>query len=109
MALGAKVAVVATRDDRLGVYSVANGRLLHRWMLPRGATHVDLQYGLAVVTAGHSVYAINTASGHTRRVAVTPLPVRAQIEPVGIVYAYSTNNRGTAKLIPMSRVESLLW
>jgi hypothetical protein len=68
----------------------------------------SLQYGIAVVTAGHSVYAINTASGRTQRVAVTPLAVRAQIEPIGIVYAYSTKTRGTAKLIPMSRVESVL-
>lgn len=108
LALGAKVVVVTTRDNRLGIYSVASGRLLHRWMLPRGAAHVDLQYGIAVVTAGHSVYAINTASGRTQRVAVTPLAVRAQIEPIGIVYAYSTKTRGTAKLIPMSRVESVL-
>ncbi len=91
MALGGKVLVVITRDYRLGVYSLANGRLLHRWLLPKGAAHVDLQYGIAVVTAGHSVYAINTASGRMRRVAVTPLAVRAQIEPIGIVYAYSTS------------------
>jgi len=96
LALGAKTLVVITRDHRPAVYSVASGRLLHRWMLPRGAAHVDLQYGIAVVTAGHSVYAINTANGRTRRVAVTPLAVRAQIEPIGIVYAYSTRARWTA-------------
>jgi hypothetical protein len=63
LALGAKTLVVTTRDYRLAVYSVASGRLLHRWMLPRGAAHVDLQYGIAVVTAGDSVYAVNTAAG----------------------------------------------
>jgi hypothetical protein len=108
VALSATEIAVTTSDDRLDIYSVANGRLLHRWILPRGATHVDLQYGIAVVTAGNAVYAVNTATGRTRRVAVTPLAVRAQIEPIGIVYAYSTRTRGAAKVIPMSRVESVL-
>src|SRR6266540_5789327 len=81
LALGAKTLVVITRDHRLAVYSVASGRLLHRWMLPRGAAHVDLQYGIAVVTAGHSVYAINTANGRhaksRRDTSCRPRPDRA--------------------------------
>lgn len=73
--------------------------------LPAGAAHVDLQYGIAVVTARRSVYGVDTASGRIARLAVAPVAVRAEIEPVGVVYAYSVKGLGTAVLVPMTRVE----
>jgi hypothetical protein len=97
--------LVATTRDSLDVYSVPAARLVHRWPLPRGAGKVDVQYGTAVVTAGRSVYAIDTATGRTTRLALAPAAVQAQIEPIGVVYAYSSGGRGTAVLVPMSRVE----
>lgn len=101
-------ALAVTAHSRLHVYSVSTGRLLHSWTLPAGAAHVDLQYGIAVVTTGRLVYAIDVASGRTAPLAKTPVPARAQIEPMGVVYAFSTNGRGTAMFVPMSRVESLV-
>lgn len=106
VALGGDVLAATTRDGHLLVYSVSTGSQVNSWMLPAGAGHVDLQYGVAVVTASRSVYAINVANGRTARLAMAPVTARAQIEPIGVVYTYSTDGRGTAKFLPMSRVES---
>jgi hypothetical protein len=106
IALGRDRLAVVTRSGRLGVYSLATGRRIHEWRLPAGAGHVDLQYGIAVVTARRSVYAVHTATGRTAKLATAPARVRAQIESMGIVYAYSVGRRGTARLVPMSRVEA---
>jgi hypothetical protein len=106
LALSGNTLAATTGNGRLLVYSVSTGRRLNSWALPPRAGHVDLQYGVAVVTAGRSVYAINVASGRTVRLAMAPVAPRAQIEPIGVVYAYSTDGRGTAKFVPMSRVES---
>ena len=105
LALGGRTLVVTTRRGRLDVFSLSTAQLLHSWRLPMGSAHVDLQYGIAVVTAGHSVYAMNTMNGRIARLAVAPAAVRAQIEPIGVVYVYSRNGHGTARLISMSRVE----
>jgi hypothetical protein len=108
LALSGSELVVAARDGRLHVYAMSSGQELHSWRLPTHAGHVDLQYGIALVTAGRSVYAIDVASGRTARLASAPVPARAQIEPIGVVYAYSINGRGTARFIPMRRVEGAL-
>jgi hypothetical protein len=101
--------LVTTRDGRLDVYSVHTGARLHSWPLPAGAAaHVDLQYGIAVVTAGRAIYAIDVSSGRRAQLAVAPVAARAQIEPIGVVYTYSIGDRGTAMLVPINRVESAL-
>ena len=105
LALSGNALAVTARDGRLHVYSVSAGRQLHSWTLPAGAAHVDLQYGIAVVTAGRSVYAIDVPSGRTALLAKTPVAPRAQIEPIGVVYAFSKNGRGTARFVSMSDVE----
>jgi hypothetical protein len=106
LALSGSALAVTSHDGRLHVYSMSTGRQLHSWKLARAASHVDLQYGIAVVTASRSVYAIDVNTGRTALLARTPVRVRAQIEPMGVVYAYSVNGRGTAKFVPMSRVET---
>ena len=96
--------VTTTRGGRLDVF-VAEKRT-HSWPLPSGTRpHVDLQFGIAVVTARNAVYALNVATGRIARLAVTPTAPRAQIGSIGVVYAYSEAARGTARLIPMSKVE----
>jgi hypothetical protein len=100
--------LVAAAPGRLNVYSVPRGRLLHSWALPRGAANVDLQFGIAITTAGRSVYAIDIATGRTVRLAEAPAAVQAQIEPIGVVYAYTVAARGTAIVVPMTRVEQSL-
>jgi hypothetical protein len=108
LALRRNLLAVTTSNGRLDVYGIPTGRRLHSWLLPAGASHVDLHYGIAVVTAGRSVYAVDVATGRTARLALAPAKVRAQIESIGVVYAYSVGRRGTAKVIPMTRVEHAL-
>jgi hypothetical protein len=98
--------VATTRQGRLEVVSLPTGRRLHSWAIPAGASHVDVQYGIAVVTAGSSVYGVDVASGRTARLAVAHGLVGAQVEPIGVVYATTTAKRGMIRLIPMSRVET---
>ncbi|MFL5950137.1 MAG: hypothetical protein ACJ74M_00880 [Gaiellaceae bacterium] len=107
LALRRNVVVTTTRDGRLDVFVA--GTRTHTWPLPAGTQpHVDLQYGIAVVTAGNAVYAMNVATGRTAQLAVAPASPRAEIGSIGVVYAYSNAGRGTARLIPMSNVEEAL-
>ena len=69
---------------------------------------VDVEYGIAVVTAARSVYAMRLATGRTARLAVAPAAVRAQIGSAGVVYAYSAGRGGIAAFVPMSTVEAAL-
>jgi len=98
--------VATTRQGRLDVLALPTARRVHSWPIPARAAHVDVQYGIALVTAGESIYAVDLASGRTARLASAPGLVGAQIEPVGVVYATTTAKRGLLRLIPMSRVET---
>jgi len=101
--------VAATRGSgRLDVFSARSGRLLSSTLLPAGAGHVDLQYGIATVTAGDTVYGIDVHTGRTVRLVVAPAPVQAQIGSIGIVYAYSLRGHGIARVIGMNAVEARL-
>ena len=103
LALRGNVVVTTTRTGRLDVYS--SGKRIHSWPLPAGTRHqVDLQYGVAVVTAGNGVYAVSVANGRSAQLAWTPSAPRAQIDSVGVVYTYGS----IAQLIPMSRVETAM-
>jgi hypothetical protein len=104
LALRGNVVVTTTRDGRLDVFVA--GTRTHSWPLPAGTQpHVDLQFGIAVVTTGNAVYAMDVSTGRTARLAVAPTAPRAEIGSIGVVYAYSAAGRGTARLIPMSKVE----
>jgi hypothetical protein len=99
--------VTTTAGGRLDVYRA--GRLVHSWPLPAGTRPgVDLQYGIAAVATHNGVYAIDVANGRTALLASTPTPASAQIEPVGVGYAYSIGSRGTAAIVPMTAVEAAL-
>jgi hypothetical protein len=101
LGLRGNVVVATTRTGRLDVYSA--GRQVHSWPLPVGTRHpVDLQYGIAVVTAGNGVYGLNISTGRTAQLAWTPSAPAAQIGSVGVAYKYGS----VAQLIPMSRVEA---
>ena len=107
LAIRGSTVVTTTGTGRLNVY--ASGLLRHSWRLPAGTrAGVDLQYGIAVVTTRDGVYAIDTANGRTALLASTPTAPRAQIEPIGVGYVYSSGTRGTAALVPMSAVEEAL-
>ena len=108
LALHANRIVTTTSTDRVNVYT-PSGSLVHSWRLPaRIAPRVSVEYGIGVVTAGRTVYAVQLATGRIARLAVAPAAARAQIGSVGVVYAYSLGGRGTAALVPMSEVEAAL-
>jgi hypothetical protein len=101
--------VALTAPDRLDVYEVASGRLIRSVPTPAGVRPaVDLHYGVAVVTAGTRVYAIDVRSGRRALVARAPSAVRAQIEAPGIVYQFNRNGRGYLRFIPFAVVSSAL-
>ena len=101
VALRGNMLVATTATGRLDVY--AGTMLAHSWRLPAGTLpHVDLQYGIAVVTTPRAVYAIDAATGRTALLATTPSTPRAQIESIGVGYVYGN----WATVIPMTRVEA---
>ncbi len=100
---------VLTATGRLDVYSVLTGRLLRSLRAPAGARKsIDLYYGIAVVTAGTDVYAIDVESGMTVRVAHAPARVRAEIEAPGIAYQYNAGGHGYLQFVPLSRLDAAL-
>lgn len=100
--------LATTAHGRIDIYRVASGRLLRSWPLPAGSGHVDLQYRLAVVTAGRSVYVLDVMSGSRTRIAVAPVSPVAQIAAVGVVYSYSLGAHGIAKVVPIRALERAL-
>jgi hypothetical protein len=109
LALRAGQLVVLTRGRTLDVYSVADGRLLHSWVVPRGARPaVDVHFGVAVLTAGRKVFATQLAGGRTRVLLRAPSPVRAHLDDVGVVYTYNTGRGGVLGFMPFAAVERTL-
>ena len=101
--------VSVTTAGRLEVWNTSTGRRLHAWPLPAGTrSSVDLQYGIAVFTAGRSVYGMDVATGRTAMLARAGAAVRAQIEPLGVAYTYNRGGHGFLRLVPMSSVERSL-
>jgi hypothetical protein len=83
--------VVLTATASLEVYDTATAELVHRWPIAAG-THpqVDASSGFAVYTRLREVHAVRLVDGVDRVVAETPRSVTAQIEPSGVVFAYTT-------------------
>jgi hypothetical protein len=108
VALSGNLVAATTPAGTLAVYSTVSGRLLRTWKLPARAGHVDLQYRIAVVGTSRALYALDVLTGRIARVARAPRAATAQIESIGIVYAYSSRTQGVAKLVPMLTLERLL-
>jgi hypothetical protein len=105
IAMRGETVVATTRYGTLEVF--LRGRRTHSWPLPSGARRaVDLHYGIATVTAGRSVYAINVLTGQTALVATTPARPTAQIGPIGVAVGYSVGSRGTIRIVPFADVEA---
>jgi hypothetical protein len=91
------------------LFSLAAGRRTHSWPLPGGiAPSVDLHYGVAVVTAGPRLYAVDVSTGRIALVARAPASVHAEIEAPGIVYQFNRDGKGILRLIPFSQVRAAL-
>jgi hypothetical protein len=100
---------VLTAGDRVEIFAVGSGRLVHSWPVPYGTrSAVDLQFGVAVVSAGTRVYAIDIARGRTALLAAAPATVKAQIEAPGVVYEFNRGGHGYLRVIPMAHVQNVL-
>jgi hypothetical protein len=94
------------RRNVLDVYSAASGRRVKRLRVPSGVRpEVDVHYGIAVLTAGHTVFALRLSSGRIVHLASAPGPISAQIEATGVVYRYNLGARGFLAYVPFAAVE----
>jgi hypothetical protein len=98
--------VAALRAGRVDVHRLPMGDRIQSWKVAANATSVDMHYGIAVVTAGRDVYALNAATGRLARVFRAPSRVAAQVEAPGAAIAYTVAGRGLLRFIPMSRLEA---
>ena len=100
--------VVAALSNRgtLNVYSISSGQRLHSWRVARDASSLDVQYGIALLTAGHDVYAVNLATGRAAHLFHAPTRVAAQIEAPGAAIQYNLAGHGHLGFIPMSQIEA---
>jgi hypothetical protein len=108
VALRAGQLAVVTRGGRLNVYDVKVGRLLRSWAVPANASSVDVHYGVAVVSAGHTVLALRLATGRRGVLLRAPRQVRAHLDDVGVVYRYNVGRSGLLGFIPFASVERAL-
>jgi hypothetical protein len=103
---GDNLAVLA--GNRLDVYNAASGARIHRWRVPAAARSVDMQFGVATLAAGRTVYAVQVATGHTVVLAKAPSRVEAQIEAPGVVYRYDTAGSGEFRFVPFAQIRHAL-
>jgi hypothetical protein len=109
IALRGQTLVGLTRNGTLAVYDMSTGALRHEWRLPHGTRGpVDYHFGIAVVTAGPSVYAVRIADGRIARIADGRSRVAARIDGAGVAYVSNDRGRGYAGFIAMSTVERAL-
>jgi hypothetical protein len=98
-----------TRAGTLDIYAVGDGQLLHRWRAPEGSIpQFDVHYGVAVLTAGRRVYAINLTTGKRRVLLTAPHAIRAHLDDIGVVYAYNADRGSVLGFIPFAAVERAL-
>lgn len=109
IALRGERLVALTRDARLQVFDMLTGELRDTWSVPAGLSdELDVHYGVAVVTKGASVLAVDLESGRVAAVAKAPGRVTATIEAPGVAYAYSVRGQGQVRFVPFSRIEAAL-
>jgi hypothetical protein len=92
----------------LDLYDLTAGTRTHRWRVPAAARSVDMQFGVATLAAGHKVYGVQLATGHTVVLATAPSRVEAQIEAPGVVYRYDTGTSGEFRFVPFAKVRRAL-
>jgi hypothetical protein len=108
IALRANHLIVLTRSGRLQVFGTETQAKLRDWAAPARSATVDVQYGVAVLTAGGNVHAVSLATGRRSLVASVPGKVIAQVEPSGVAYAYNTGTHGHLRFVRFARLESAM-
>ena len=110
-------AAVALRGDDLAVLrgaqllvlDAASGRVVDAWKVPAGVRpELDTHFGVAVLSLGRRVVAVDLATGRTAVVARAPSAVHAQIEAPGIAYRFNAGGRGFVRFVPFAELERLL-
>jgi hypothetical protein len=107
IALRRDLLAALTTRGRLEIFRTGDGRRLHSWKMARGAGAVDLQYRIALITAGADVFAVNVATGRTARLFHAPGRVAAQLESPGASVQYNAGGHGYLRFIPLSAIETL--
>lgn len=90
----------------LTVYRLGSSHPLHRWTVPADSRSVDVHYGIALITAGHDVLAVNIGTGRSARLLHAPGEVEGQIEAPGATVSFNVGDRGYLRFIPMSQIEA---
>jgi hypothetical protein len=114
IAAGSGASAVALRGNTLAVvehghlaiYDATTGVRTQSWSVPAGSRAVDLHYGIAVVTAGRDVVAVNVATGHSARLLRAPGRVAARIDSPGAIVEFNAGGHGHLQFIPMSTIEA---
>ena len=106
IALRARELTVLTRRRTLDVFSLTGGELLHSWSVPAGTSPaVNTRFGVAVLTAGRTVFAVSLATGRRAVLFRAPASVAAQVNDAGVVYRYNLRGAGYLGFIPFAAVE----
>jgi hypothetical protein len=94
------------RPGRLGFYRVRTGERVALWNVSESATSVDLHYGIALITAGRDVDALNVATGRTAHLLRAPARVTSELEAPGAVIMYNARGAGHLRFLSMSWIEA---
>jgi hypothetical protein len=109
MALRADRLVALTRSGRLHVFVATTQEKLRDWPIPAGVSpRVDMQFGVAVLTAGRKVFAVSLKTGRRAVIATAPSAAHAEIEPPGVAYSYNSGSGGHLRFIRFAEVEAAL-
>ena len=91
---------------RLGMYRVRTGERVAIWNVAPGATSVDLHYGIALITAGRDVYALDVETGRTAHLLRAPARATAELEAPGAVVQFNAGGHGHLRFLSMSWIEA---
>jgi hypothetical protein len=91
---------------RLGMYRVRTGERVAIWNVAPGATSVDLHYGIALITAGPDVYALDVETGRTAHLLRAPARTTAELEAPGAVVQFNAGGHGHLRFLSMSWIEA---
>jgi outer membrane protein assembly factor BamB len=106
IALRADLLFALNADDTLEVIDTETGTVRWTWPVPQGVRReIDVHYGVAVLTRGRQIFAMNTATGKTILLATAPRPAHAQIEAPGIAYGYTLNGHGVLRFISLAAIQ----
>ncbi len=100
--------LVVLRGSRLDVYDVVSHRRVGSFEA-RGATGLDLQYGVAAFARGRDAVVLDTATGRTAVVGEAPRRlVGIQIEGPGLAYAWTNAQHGVAQFVTTAQIDRAL-